>query len=995
MKNLSELSIILIFLASCLISCSEKSYVFDNSTYLLGGEPPIQKNVSSKGVRETDHSTPAGNLMADALFHELKLDIALYPRDLINTERFAVLNEDPSAFEIEEVLKLYPTVGNQDQFRIGLMRGRDIKKLLRTRIQDTHQLDIEVSGLYYNIQTIAGVVQSESYEMANGRKFADSEYYRVAINHHFFFSGETFPSYRFRNGLNFSFVPDGRMYSANKILRQYLQKMTSLPLLFEKRGSFSKYSLNYVGDKKTYEIQGNAHRSPLYAHKVTTTGIVTAIDNVEWYPRGVDVIIQDPNGDGVDETSDALNLWFKEDTVGLKVGDRISVTGTVYELMTLDNKQNMSKTVLRDITKVEKLDNKTHPLPAPVLIGKQGRPIPDRVLSTWVGDLNYKPYLNLQDGIDFWESLEGMRVAVRNPRVSGFRGGNEELVRLNPQRHLSLYIVPDGFERKKDMTKRGGITEDFMSGNFNPEVIHMAAGNLTADFNRLSPSRPRNLDSCEEQGGILYTNQDGAKKCQVPSGLLTTEYHYNIGDIFKGEVVGIVSFESNLFGGGEYTFVLPQPVYRYDKNVNNGPEAICVVRSLEYLNPTYMSLFQKNFKDVTCEEIFAQRDEVNDLIKNEIKSGLINANNMKSSLALGDIIRPSFATEEDGSPSEIINCLDQDLFSGPMPFECRPQTKLESKNKSLTVVAYNLENLAGNQDDRIEMLGKAIRNNLKCPDIISLIEIQDNNGWDFEGGNDASITLDKVIKATRCDLENVVYKPVNINPLNHNEGGQPGGNIRVAMIYNSTRVNFTPKGQDQSGPLGTGALLETNITPEGNLSVNPGRVFPNNPSVKNTRKSIVAQFEFMGEKVFVIGNHFNSKLGDASFWGSTQPPFPLSDINRTNIAVGVNNFVQLIESREPKANVIVLGDFNAYHNERSMLALGGDGVLNNLMFHGNLTEPEDRYTHNFNGNSGAIDFIFANRRLLRMNPRFESIHINSDYMGRLADHDPVIAQFNF
>lgn len=985
----------IILLITLLTSCGDDTYRLDNSTQLLGGEPEMVKAASEKGVRQSDFSTPAGNLIASALLDELNLDIALYPRDLINHERYAILTENPSETQIQDILSLYPRVGNQDQFRTGLMRGRDIKKLLRTRIQDTFHLDIEVAGMVYNIHTVAGVVQSEYYDLINGREFEDGETYRVAINHHFFFSGETFPSYKFRNGLNFSFVPDGRMFSAQETLRNYLRKMKTLPFLKAKRGSYSQFTLNSVGTKKTYEIQGNAHRSPYYGHVVTTSGIVTAVDNVDWYPRGVDIIIQDPQGDGIDETSDALHIHLKGDQAGVQIGQKITVTGTVYEHMTLDNAQNMSKTVIREVTNIDASDKTLYPLPEPVLIGKQGRKIPNKVLSSWVGDLNFKPFLNLNDGIDFWESLEGMRVKILNPRVSGFRGGNEELVRLNPQRHLSLYIVPDGFTRTEDMTVTGGITEDFMAKNFNPEVIHMSAGHLTADFNRLSPSNPRNLSGCEGQGGVIYTNNNGDKRCRVPSGLITTEYHYNVGDIFKGEVVGIISFESNLFGGGEYTFVLPQPVYRYDKDINNGDKAICIVRSLEYLNPNYTKRFSSGIREANCGEILAQRESLNKKIKEEIKNDQITPNKMDSLSGLNNILRPSFGTNADGTPKEIINCLDVDLFKTSMPFECRPQTKLKAKGRDLTVVAYNLENLAGNQDDRIETLGDAIRNNLKCPDIISLVEIQDNNGLDFEGGTDATITLNKVIKATKCEAEDVVYKSVNIDPVNHNEGGQPGGNIRVAMLYNSSRVNFTAWQPNTTGPLGDASLQETRMTEDGNLTNNPGRVFPTATAFQNTRKSTVAQFEFRGEKVFVIGNHFNSKLGDSSFWGATQPPFPKSDQERTMLGIGVNNFVQLIERYEPNANVIVLGDFNAYYNERSMKALGAGGVLTNLMFYKDLTTPGQRYSHNFNGNSGAIDFIFANRRLLGKKPQFEAIHINSDYMGRLADHDPVIAKFSF
>lgn len=871
-----------------LSSCGYKTYRLDNGLPFISASHNHKVTATEKGIRNDYTSSSAGNLMATALREVHDLDIALYPTDLLNEESAAFASVNMTAGERNQLLSIYPSTGNQDEFFIGSMRGRDIKKLIRTRIQDTFKLDIEVAGMVYHVHTVAGFVQGEgTFGLDNGRVWDDSESYRVAINIHFFFSGETFPSYKFRNGLNFSFIPNGEIVSGKETLQQYLTTVGELPYLAEARARYSNYQFNDLGIKKIYEIQGNAHRSPLWGHQVATKGIVTAVDNVDWFPRGIDIIIQDPEGDGIDETSDAVHLHLTGDVTDVKVGDEILVKGTVFEHQTLDIRQNMSKTVIRDITEVKVLST-NNPLPKPVVVGMQGRAIPDRILSTWVGDLNFKPFLKLTDGIDFWESLEGMRITIKNPRIAGFRGGNEELARLNPQRHLSLYIVPDGYLRERSKTLAGGLLEDFMVGDFSPEVLHLSAGNLTKD------------------------------------GVINTQAYYNVGDIVKGDITGNLSFESNLFGGAEYTLVLP-----------------------------------------VDEPQFAETN-----IDRRI---------------------PDFPKHEKAE-----NCFKHNPNKKHWPVECRPQTVLKGEDNKLSIAAYNLENLAGNQDERIENTGKAIRYNLQCPDIIGLVEIQDDNGLDLQGGADAMVTIQKIIDESKCIEDGVTYKAININPVNHNEGGQPGGNIRVAYIYNSSRVGFTPRGtvSDTTGQL-RGALQETNLTPEGDLSLNPGRVFPNSDAFKSTRKSIIAQFEFRGEKVFVIGNHFNSKLGDTSFWGATQPPYPKSDEERATLAMGINEFVRIIEYKEPKAHVIVVGDFNAHYNERSMLTLENGGILNNLMFYKDLVHPSDRYTHNYNGASSAIDFIFANRNLLKRDPEMEIIHINSDYMGRLSDHDPVISRFSF
>ena len=74
-----------------------------------------------------------------------------------------------------------------------------------------------------------------------------------------------------------------------------------------------------------------------------------------------------------------------------------------------------------------------------------------------------------------------------------------------------------------------------------------------------------------------------------------------------------------------------------------------------------------------------------------------------------------------------------------------------------------------------------------------------------------------------------------------------------------------------------------------------------------------------------------------------------------------------------------------------MRVLEGD-VLYNLM---RDIPKNERYTTNHNGNSQSLDYIFINRNLRRHKPRFEVLHLNSDFMGRLSDHDPIWSGFKF
>jgi hypothetical protein len=794
-------------------------------------------------------STSSGNLVATAIQKSNDLDIVLYPSEFLRTSGLAIVGPQMDSFQVAQALDAYPE-GKSDVFQIGRMTGRDIKQFITERVQKTGRADFQVAGIRYHVHLVGGIVQYAYFNLEDNTPIVDRDYYKVAISDFLYDYKQSFPGYYYGNGLSHSFNSVDRFVSAKESLRNFLTTAQTIPLLKMPRARVSEAIIGDSGTLPIYKIQGMNHLSPYLGFRATTRGIVTALGKPDRSGGGFDVYIQDQTGDGIDETSDALYLSFVDNGLGLKLGDEIVVAGIVNEEMT---SLGMSRTSLKKIDSAT-IVSRGNMLPTPVWLGSNGRKIPSHHVSTWRGDLNRKPLLNLQDGIDFWESLEGMRVQVRDIAVQGFLGGLEEFAAQRPKGHLSLNVLMDSLEEHKNRTKAGGIMIDSSIGDFNPELVQLQVNHLTKG--------------------------------------ISTSTVFNVGDVIAGDLTAVLTFEPNIFGEGEWALVLPEQ--------------------------------QRAILDFQSQGIIALED--------------------------------------------------------------RPATSLITENeRQLTVGTFNLENLSGNQDDRIREMAKAMKVNMGCPDIINLVEIQDNNGVDFGSGSGAEITLRKLIQAIDCSGK--FYRAINIDPFNHGEGGEPGGNIRVAMLYDSGRVNF-------KAVQGGNAFSDTMVDDAGNLTHNPGRVFPNSPEFKGTRKSPVAQFEFLGQKVFVIGNHFNSKLGDSSSWSNIQPVQFGSETKRAGLARMVNKFVQMIERQEPSAHVIVLGDFNAYAAEAPMKVLEGNQLIN-LMTYGNLVPKNQRYTTNFNGSSQSLDYIFVNKNLLKRSPEHEVLHINSDFMGRLSDHDPLVARFTF
>jgi len=314
------------------------------------------------------------------------------------------------------------------------------------------------------------------------------------------------------------------------------------------------------------------------------------------------------------------------------------------------------------------------------------------------------------------------------------------------------------------------------------------------------------------------------------------------------------------------------------------------------------------------------------------------------------------------------------------PIEKRPKVEQIKDNRNISIAAYNVKNLSPVNKDRIKTTASMIKTNLNCPDILGLVEIQDNNGEDFNGGSEADSTLNQLIKNIPCSFQ---YKEANIDPLLHREGGVPGANIRVSLIYNSSKLNFRPN------PL-PDAITDTNINSSGDLNYNPGRVGANTVAFRNTRKSLIAQFELNNEDYYIIVNHFNSKLSDTSHFSSIWPMNYPSEVKRSLMAKEVNSFVRRIEHYNPAAKIAVIGDFNEFMNQAPMKVLEGSELFNLMR----KIPKSERYTTNHNGNSQPLDYIFVNKNLLKNLIMFKPLHLNSDYMGRLSDHDPVYSIFN-
>ncbi|KRG08617.1 endonuclease/exonuclease/phosphatase family protein [Staphylococcus sp. NAM3COL9] len=329
-----------------------------------------------------------------------------------------------------------------------------------------------------------------------------------------------------------------------------------------------------------------------------------------------------------------------------------------------------------------------------------------------------------------------------------------------------------------------------------------------------------------------------------------------------------------------------------------------------------------------------------------------------------------------------------DMKQAHVEGDTEPQpTSIEPSNQKLNVASYNLENFSNNSssttENKADKIANGITEHMKNPDIIGVTEVQDNDG-PKEGGPEANQSYERLIK----DIEEAggpKYKYLNIDPSMNEDGGQPDANIRVGFLYNPKRVQFDKS--IESGDANTAVSYK-----DGDLTLNPGRIDPNNPAFGDSRKPLAAQFKFHGEQVIVLANHWNSKNGDTPIFGSQQPPVLESENQRVEIAKSVGRFVEQVQKDNPNANIVSVGDYNDFQWSKPLKTFESFNMSNMIY---DLPESE-RYSYNYQGNSQALDHIFISNNLKNYT-EVDPIHVNSDFTamsGRASDHDPLLAQID-
>lgn len=345
--------------------------------------------------------------------------------------------------------------------------------------------------------------------------------------------------------------------------------------------------------------------------------------------------------------------------------------------------------------------------------------------------------------------------------------------------------------------------------------------------------------------------------------------------------------------------------------------------------------------------------------------------------------------------------------------------------REFTVASYNLERFfdtvndpgigepvltAAAFDKRLNKASLGIRNFLKFPDILGVIEVENLT------------TLQALTARISADaIANKQPDPMYIAFLV--EGNDIGGIdvgflVKTAIVTGSTpRVTVNEVQQENADELFVNIDSSTELLNDRpSLRLNAVVNHPNGASFPVT----------------VIVNHLRSLNGVNDISPGSNGWATAGDrvrAKRLKQAESLANLVQARQTADPNERIILIGDFNAFEFNDGLVdsmnvvqgtpipdnetAVPGDGVdlvnpdLTNLF---DTAPPTERYSFIFDGSAQSLDHILVNQDLIAgtLARRVEHPRINADFpeterndapgmemnVERLADHDPIVGYFD-
>jgi predicted extracellular nuclease len=728
------------------------------------------------------------------------------------------------------------------------------------------------------------------------------------------------------------------------------------------------------------EIQGDDHESPYEGELVTTSGVVTLFTS-----DGRSFWLQDPLGDGDPATSDGIFVFRGADLLpSLAVGDAIHVTASVVEYRPYYRPTDLTLTELGSVSGLV-VDSSGNPLPAPI-------------------ELNDLPDESIEEGIDFWEPLEGMLVAVHNaPVVAATSGYGEFAMLTKDDAKPGSGFYPQ--TQQIFLRNLGGEVVDY-----NPERILVDDSSLDEAIYVMPGDRVRSL-----VGALDYTF--GNYKIQPASFDVKTHNLPNLPASTRsgpnGDTVITTFNVENLFdldlNVGGVVDAIGQVGFRPEEEWGSGDTSTKdnTIRRLTFVcqgdsdetdafDPTleWEGFAQNTFDGLGAHTsdctpaaglFFSEYVEGSGYNKAlEIYNGTGAAVNLGAggydilmsfnggtstytidltgTVADGDVyvVAPTNATD----PTILA---EADQFQGTSWFNGDDAVVLRKGGKDDASSTPSPEEL----EIKLSKLALAIQVELELPEIIVVQEVENTAILQVLG--------DRVNAAAGTDYVATSFETSDAR------------GIEVGFLWDDDRVDLLDAYQM------SGTEVEDAFGPS---SPSPGR------------EPLVGVFDIEGQEITIVGNHFKSKGDDDPLFGVNWPPIRVTEVQRKAQAQVVRDFVNTILDADANALVMVTGDLNDFqfgepgegpdHPIAILEGGAGEVPLTNLV---NLEKEAEAYTYVYDGNTEVLDHMLVSPALYDLFVAVDCLHFNAGFPVNLegdastplraSDHDALEGRFRF
>lgn len=248
-------------------------------------------------------------------------------------------------------------------------------------------------------------------------------------------------------------------------------------------------------------------------------------------------------------------------------------------------------------------------------------------------------------------------------------------------------------------------------------------------------------------------------------------------------------------------------------------------------------------------------------------------------------------------------------------------------------------------DGRFEALADVIVRRAQSPEIVALQEIQDNDGAEISWETQANLTYELLIKAV-VELGGPNYQYAELAPAPDQDGGQPGGNIRNAYLYDPDRVRLIP----------------------GSLK----RLGENEACYEGSRKALLAHFEDLrnNREIALINVHLASKRHQYNIFAPADAGVDPRESVRMEQAALIRTELDRLQAAG--IDYYLTGDFNDFEFSPSVrLLLAQDSC--------NLVETipvERRFDYNHRGKLHTLMHAICSKKLASKPYKVEILHGN-------------------